>query len=202
LQFGINVIPRVVREEPIGGLLDIVKKLIKRKWVDTLRHVYLEKVNFQVMEDQTQEKLPDFDISRAMFILQAPQEVVFDEERSTVHVNLLSNIISGCQSDNYKLFCSRTNTHVDLSIEKRLEEANAAELAKLDEDINRNTEAFGDVEVKNALLAKANFFIRIGRKEDAIASLEAAYSVRSEGCVRNCKRLNAARIILAITCLH
>ena len=127
------------------------------------------------MEDQSQEKLPDFDISRALFILQASNDVVDPQERASVSQSLLSMIMNGSQTDNYRVFCSKSNATVDAATEKKLEEANAAELAQLEAEITRNQEGFGDVEVKNALLAKANFFIRIGRKQEAIDTLEAAY---------------------------
>ena len=127
------------------------------------------------MEDQPQENLPDFDISRAIFILQAPQDVVEPTERASTFEKLLSTITSGSQSENYKVFCSKTNTPIDADIAKKLDDSNAAELASLEAEIARNQEGFGDVEVKNALLNKASFFIRIGRKQEAIDTLEAAY---------------------------
>ena len=53
-----------------------------------------------------------------------------------------------------------------------LEAANAAELAKLEEKIKDAAENEGETEIREAYLAKADFLMRIGEKEIALAAYD------------------------------
>ena len=123
----------------------------------------------------TEPTLPDFDIVRALFLLQCSSDNVPLDEKTSIADNLLSKIIEKKQSMTYQLFCEKTSRDVDSSVEASLSADNADELARLEAAIATAEESFGDIEVKGALLAKADFFMRIGDKGLSLSTLEAAY---------------------------
>eukprot|EP00928_Gymnodinium_smaydae_P050080 TRINITY_DN33696_c0_g1_i1.p1 TRINITY_DN33696_c0_g1~~TRINITY_DN33696_c0_g1_i1.p1 ORF type:complete len:389 (-),score=88.12 TRINITY_DN33696_c0_g1_i1:374-1540(-) len=71
--------------------------------------------------------------------------------------------------------CPRVLGTPDEALRADMKKRNDAELSKLEERIADATENLGDVEVRDALLAKANFFIRIGEKEVALEALQVAF---------------------------
>lgn len=74
-----------------------------------------------------------------------------------------------------KYLCPRPAGPPDEALKAELKKQNAEEEAKLDERIKDAKENLGDIEIRDALLAKANFFNRIGNKDQAIKGYEEAY---------------------------
>lgn len=74
-----------------------------------------------------------------------------------------------------KYLCPGPAGPPDEALKAELKKQNAEEEAKLDERIKDAKENLGDIEIRDALLAKANFFNRIGNKDQAIKGYEEAY---------------------------
>lgn len=74
-----------------------------------------------------------------------------------------------------KYLCPRPAGPPDEALKAELKKQNAEEEAKLDERIKDAKENLGDIEIRDALLAKADFFNRIGNKDQAIKGYEEAY---------------------------
>jgi 26S proteasome regulatory subunit N7 len=64
----------------------------------------------------------------------------------------------------------------DEALKAEMKKQNEEELAKLEEKIKDAKENLGDIEVRDALLAKANFFNRIGDKEKAVEGYREAFA--------------------------
>ena len=64
----------------------------------------------------------------------------------------------------YSSVCAELGRPVDATFLSELESVNKAELERLDASISDAKENQGDVEVKDALLAKAEHLCRIGEK--------------------------------------
>lgn len=74
-----------------------------------------------------------------------------------------------------KYLCPAPLGPVDEAFKAQLKKENEDELAKLEEKISDAKENLGDIEIRDALLAKANFFNRIGDKDAAIEAYKVAF---------------------------
>ena len=75
----------------------------------------------------------------------------------------------------YAVICSQLKWTPDAKIQKALEEANAAELKKLEEKIADAETNLGETDVSNALIEKAQYLARIGDKEKALSAYRVAF---------------------------
>merc|ERR1712217_232213 len=74
-----------------------------------------------------------------------------------------------------KYLCPSPLGPVDEALKKQLQAKNDEELAKIEEKITDARENLGDIEVRAALLAKAEFYNRIGDKDAAIEGYKVAF---------------------------
>jgi len=75
----------------------------------------------------------------------------------------------------YTLVCEQLGWTTDEALLSSMRAANAAELAKLDARLAECQEQEGETEVREALLAKSDFKVRIGEKEAAITAIEETF---------------------------
>ena len=64
----------------------------------------------------------------------------------------------------YQSLCSEAGRPADPALLSKLQEANVSELARLEEALKDARENLGDTEVRDALLAKAEYLTKIGDK--------------------------------------
>jgi len=76
----------------------------------------------------------------------------------------------------YAAVCEQLGWPQDAALLSSMEAANAAELAKLDEAIAECNKNEGETEIREAYLAKAEFYVRIGENAKAHAALEETFS--------------------------
>ena len=76
----------------------------------------------------------------------------------------------------YLTVCEQLGWKQDAVLLASMRAANAAELAKLDARIAECEEQEGETEVREALLAKSDFKVRIGEKDAAYAAMEETYA--------------------------
>jgi len=74
-----------------------------------------------------------------------------------------------------KYLCPSPLGPVDEQLKAQLKKANEDELVKLEEKIEDAKENLGDIEVRDGLLAKADFFNRIGDKDKALEAYKVAF---------------------------
>mmetsp|Transcript_26867 Transcript_26867/g.61959 ORF Transcript_26867/g.61959 Transcript_26867/m.61959 type:complete len:387 (-) Transcript_26867:70-1230(-) len=74
-----------------------------------------------------------------------------------------------------KYLCPAPLGPADASLVAELKKRNEEELAKCEEKINDAKENLGDIEIRDALLAKANFYAKIGDKDAAVAAFQVAF---------------------------
>ncbi|CAK9110394.1 26S proteasome non-ATPase regulatory subunit 6 homolog (26S proteasome regulatory subunit RPN7) (AtRPN7) (26S proteasome regulatory subunit S10 homolog), partial [Durusdinium trenchii] len=74
-----------------------------------------------------------------------------------------------------KYLCPGPAGPPDEALKAEMKKQNEEEEAKLDEKIKDAKENLGDIEIRDALLAKAGFFNRIGDKDQAVKGYEEAY---------------------------
>lgn len=74
-----------------------------------------------------------------------------------------------------KFLCPGPAGPPDEALKAEMKKANEEELAKIEEKIADAKENLGDIEIRDALLAKADFFNRIGDKDQAVKGYEEAF---------------------------
>lgn len=74
-----------------------------------------------------------------------------------------------------KYLCPEPLGAVDESLRAELKQRNDEDLAKIEEKIKDAKENLGDMEIRDALLAKADFFNRIGDKDAAVQAYQDAF---------------------------
>lgn len=75
----------------------------------------------------------------------------------------------------YELICKEANWKKDSSLLKKLKAKNETEIKKLDEAIEDAEKNLGEMEVREAYLRKAEYYSRIGDKENAVNTFRQTY---------------------------
>lgn len=76
----------------------------------------------------------------------------------------------------YQNTCAEFGWTLDHSLLAAMEAANAAELVKLTEKLEDAEKNDGETEIREALLARAEFLVRIGENAKAVAAYDATYT--------------------------
>mmetsp|Transcript_3302 Transcript_3302/g.5822 ORF Transcript_3302/g.5822 Transcript_3302/m.5822 type:complete len:389 (+) Transcript_3302:63-1229(+) len=117
------------------------------------------------------------DLAQQRFLLQCSDEI-FSEKEKTKEA-LLKTVISKKMVPLYLSLCDEFKWVKDEDLITRLKAENEEELKKLDDAISDAQKNLGENEVREALLAKADFFARIASKDEALT----AYRVAAEKTV-------------------
>lgn len=126
------------------------------------------KVDDAPEEEGTQDVI--LSIASQVFLLALPEAEVPASMRSETKESLLSTIRELAMAPYYRHVCSTLDWKVDEELVASLEEANAKELKDLEAKQADAKENQGDVEVRDVMLARANFYARIGDKAKALAA--------------------------------
>eukprot|EP00727_Mastigamoeba_balamuthi_P005136 m51a1_g14620 putative 26s proteasome non-atpase regulatory subunit 6 (397) ;mRNA; f:1224023-1225576 len=124
----------------------------------------------------TAERVPDMATVQQRFVLAAPAEVFSDAERQAAREALMARVREQKQAPLYAALCEQFGWARDEALYAQLAKDNADTLKQLDDKIKDAEENLGETEIREALLAKANFFCRTGDKQralDAFAATEA-----------------------------
>ncbi|EFJ29963.1 hypothetical protein SELMODRAFT_146093 [Selaginella moellendorffii] len=113
---------------------------------------------------------PRLELARKLFLLSAPE--IPDIEK----VQLKEDVIAAAREDDmagpYEGWCHKFGWEIDHALLAKMRAKIDEEVRKLDEKIADAEENLGESEVRDALLAKALFFIRIGEKELTLEQLK------------------------------
>ncbi|KAK9883037.1 hypothetical protein WA026_001244 [Henosepilachna vigintioctopunctata] len=123
------------------------------------------------LEDQGLEKNPDLDLARYKFLLTIPDYKDIDK----VKAELLKAIQENDMAPFYEQICQDSNWKKDIKLLNSLKSKNAEQIKKLDEAIEDAVKNLGEMEVREAHLKKAEYFSRIGDKENAVSAFRQTY---------------------------
>ncbi|ETI53538.1 hypothetical protein F441_03517 [Phytophthora nicotianae CJ01A1] len=121
--------------------------------------------------------LPNMKLSQLHFLLQhqhSSASTLTPEAAAAAQTQVLEIIKQNDMAPFYRLVCSEFNWPVDAALEGDMANKNATELAALDERLADAEQNLGDIEVLEALLAKARMYSRIGDKEKALEAFKVA----------------------------
>ena len=123
----------------------------------------------ETMEEEGLQKIPDLGIAQLKFQLQHLSYK--DEEKKRLEDDLKNTIKKDQMGKFYKQVCKDLKWKENKTFTKELEEINKAHLKKLEEEIKDAEENLGESELREALLAKAEYLTKIGDKEAAIEAV-------------------------------
>jgi 26S proteasome regulatory subunit N7 len=150
------------------------------------------------MEDDL-STLPNMAVSELYFLLQHHHA---RGDKSTLNVaasaahreELMALVREHKMAPFYRRVCSEFQWPVDAALASNMEAANAEELRVLDERLVDAEQNLGDIEVLEALLAKARMHSRVGDKQAALDAFKAAGEKPQSGNQRILVALHVIRI--------
>ncbi|KAF4672826.1 26S proteasome non-ATPase regulatory subunit 6, partial [Perkinsus chesapeaki] len=111
------------------------------------------------------------------FILQSADDVFNKEEKAAAKAELMKAIKEQSQCVWYKELCEEFGWKVDEQLVNEMKAKNEEELKKVQLSIEDAQENLGDVEQRDAVLNKAEFYLRIGDREKAVEAFEEALKI-------------------------
>lgn len=118
-------------------------------------------------EDTTQD--PKFELAQKIFLLRSPDTSDIDKHR------LKEEVLESINKDDlallYQSCCDEFGWELSKERLERMQASIAEQLKKLDDSIKDAQESLGESEVREALLAKALFFVKIGDKAQALEQM-------------------------------
>lgn len=120
---------------------------------------------------EAEEKVDEgLELAYLLFCLRHPEQPAFDIP--AIKEQVLEILTTRAASVFYSKFCEEFDWMVDESKLQEMTSKNEEEAKQLDERIADAEANLGDSEVREALLAKAEYLVRIGDKEKAIAAFK------------------------------
>ncbi|XP_062522588.1 26S proteasome non-ATPase regulatory subunit 6-like [Corticium candelabrum] len=98
-----------------------------------------------------------------------------DDERTAAKTKLLEEVKSKNLTPLYEWLCSELKMKVDKSVVEMMRKENERKVAELDEKIRDAKENLGETEIRDALVAKAEYLCNIGEKEESVSALRLVY---------------------------
>eukprot|EP00949_MAST-11_sp_MAST-11-sp1_P003390 g3390.t1 len=102
------------------------------------------------------------------------EDVVGEEEKESLRAELLAGIKERTMSVFYEECCDEGIFELDEKLMESMKSSNEAELSKINESLEKAKKEDGEIEIMDALLARADFFFRIGDKMMAIDAAQGA----------------------------
>ncbi|TPX41656.1 hypothetical protein SeMB42_g05478 [Synchytrium endobioticum] len=120
-------------------------------------------------------KIPNLQLAQARFIWAHPS--ASPDQKTAAKVLLESAIKEANMSPLYHSLLDQFPAQLvkNPDLVKTMQEANEAELSKLDDRLADASKNLGETEISDALIAKADFLTKIGDKDAAITAYRAAY---------------------------
>jgi len=143
-----------------------------------------------VTEDNTQKPIPDLKLAQLRF--KASHGCKESE------TELLEAIKEKNMAPFYIALCEQLKWNLDQALLQKMQQANEERLTELQEKLKDAEENFGDNEVREACLARAQFFSEIGFKKEAVK----AYRITAEKTVPIGQRLDVAFALIRLGFFH
>lgn len=127
---------------------------------------------------------PKLDLIQCRFTLTCPAAT--DDEKEAAKTKIVDTIKELDMGPFYKFFCEEYKIPLDKAIADGLDAKNKSKIETLDAAIKEAVEEFGETEIRETHLAKAEYLCRIGDKAEALK----AFDLTSEKTVSTGQRLD------------
>lgn len=119
------------------------------------------------------KKIPNLDLAQALFTLQ--RKDTSEQEKNDAKTLLEKEITENNMAPYYEEVCRQLSWSVDQARLSAMKSENENKLKELEEKIKDAEKNLGEIEVRDAYLDKAEFFVSIGDKESSLSSLRQSY---------------------------
>eukprot|EP01114_Cavostelium_apophysatum_P006102 TRINITY_DN1732_c0_g1_i1.p1 TRINITY_DN1732_c0_g1~~TRINITY_DN1732_c0_g1_i1.p1 ORF type:complete len:388 (-),score=114.85 TRINITY_DN1732_c0_g1_i1:43-1206(-) len=143
-------------------------------------------------EEEKVEKLPNLQYAEWKYMLTLPDSQV--QNKQDIRTKLMEAITNDNASFLYRSVCEDLKIPVDNALLEKMKKANEEKLQQLDATIKDATENLGESEVRDALAAKADYYARIGDKDNAVSQ----YRLTLEKTVGSGQKLDVIFTVLRI----
>eukprot|EP01100_Stratorugosa_tubuloviscum_P003765 TRINITY_DN190_c1_g2_i1.p1 TRINITY_DN190_c1_g2~~TRINITY_DN190_c1_g2_i1.p1 ORF type:complete len:405 (-),score=145.50 TRINITY_DN190_c1_g2_i1:128-1291(-) len=127
------------------------------------------------MEDESNiERLPDLEIAELIFLLTIPNHPKINKSLITAQLN--EKIQQQNMYPIYEYICETFKREINHTELERMKNQAAANLKEIEEKIEDAEKNLGDTEVRESLLAKAQFYTQIVHKENALTAFDVVYA--------------------------
>lgn len=127
---------------------------------------------YENLEDQGLENNPDLELAQSKFLLTLPEY----SADGVIHAKITEAIKKDNMAPWYELLCKDIGWAVHQSLLEKLRTINEEEIKRLDLAIEDAEKNLGEMEVREAYLKKAEYYSRIGDKENAVDTFKQTYT--------------------------
>ncbi|XP_045078865.1 26S proteasome non-ATPase regulatory subunit 6 isoform X2 [Coregonus clupeaformis] len=123
------------------------------------------------LEEEGLPKNPDLRIAQLKFLL------TMDGHRQDVKVKteLMDSIKENNMAPYYESLCKDLKWQLDTDLLIKMKKANEDELKRLDDVLEDAEKNLGESEIRDAMMARAEYLIRIGNKEEALTAFRKTF---------------------------
>ncbi|KAM9272071.1 LOW QUALITY PROTEIN: 26S proteasome non-ATPase regulatory subunit 6 [Cariama cristata] len=123
------------------------------------------------LEEEGLPKNPDLRIAQLRFLLslrpRAPDPAARDELMAAVRLHNMAPY--------YEALCKSLEWQIDMDLLNKMKKANEEELKRLDNELEDAEKILGESEIRDAMMAKAEYLCRIGDKVGALTAFRKTY---------------------------
>ncbi|XP_038864953.1 26S proteasome non-ATPase regulatory subunit 6 [Salvelinus namaycush] len=123
------------------------------------------------LEEEGLPKNPDLRIAQLKFLL------TMDGHRqdAKVKTELMDSIKENDMAPYYESLCKDLKWQLDTDLLSKMKKANEEELKRLDDVLEDAEKNLGESEIRDAMMARAEYLIRIGNKEEALTAFRKTF---------------------------
>lgn len=125
----------------------------------------------EILEEQGLEKNPDLNLPQLKFLLTQDSHTNDEQTKD----ELMKGIKLNNMSPYYEQVCKDLGWKTDSALLKKMKDENEIQLKKLDETLQDAEQNLGETEVRDALLAKAEYLSKIGDKDGCMTAFRKAF---------------------------
>ncbi|XP_043564204.1 26S proteasome non-ATPase regulatory subunit 6 isoform X2 [Chiloscyllium punctatum] len=123
------------------------------------------------LEDEGLPKNPNLGIAQAKFLLTLDGHKNDPKMRS----ELMDSVKENNMAPYYEQLCKDVGWSIDTDLLSKMKKANEEELKRLDDVLEDAEKNLGESEIRDAMMAKAEYLCRIGDKEGALTAFRKTY---------------------------
>eukprot|EP00794_Sanderia_malayensis_P005997 gene5997-6693_t len=127
----------------------------------------------ELIDQEGLPKIPNLEYAELLYKLQ--NKHVTAEEKNEAKNKLIKGIEENNMAPFYEHMCNELQLTADEGLMSKMKEANAKEIEKLEEAVKDAEENLGEIEIRDAKIAKAEYFSKIGDKDGSLKALREAY---------------------------
>ncbi|OTF81619.1 26S proteasome non-ATPase regulatory subunit 6-like protein, partial [Euroglyphus maynei] len=120
------------------------------------------------LEEESLAKNPNLELAQWLFLLTI-------EDNATIRQNLMDAIVQNDMAPFYKLVCETLKWPINEELYEKMKKKNDEKLKEFDFTIEDAEKNLGEMEVREANLAKAEYYSMIGDKENTMSAFRKTY---------------------------